>query len=742
MDLYKAVLLGVLFSAVSAGVLDEYAKTEGARIMSILKREYSVGTVLECAIKCNAETAFTCRSFIYIEKDQECLTIPANTKTEHVLRRTSTALYEKKVYLMECVNGIGMDYRGTKSKTKSGKTCQRWASKYPHNPNMTPSTHPNADLESNFCRNPDGDSKGPWCYTRDPETRWETCNVQDCSASKPPTVVELTCSTGDGVAYRGTVAVTTSGKACQAWAAQTPQKHNRTPDNYPSNGLDLNYCRNPDNERMPWCYTTDPETRWEYCKVPSCGDVPGPVSAGVLDEYAKTEGARIMSILKREYSVGTVLECAIKCNAETAFTCRSFIYIEKDQECLTIPANTKTEHVLRRTSTALYEKKVYLMECVNGIGMDYRGTKSKTKSGKTCQRWASKYPHNPNMTPSTHPNADLESNFCRNPDGDSKGPWCYTRDPETRWETCNVQDCSASKPPTVVELTCSTGDGVAYRGTVAVTTSGKACQAWAAQTPQKHNRTPDNYPSNGLDLNYCRNPDNERMPWCYTTDPETRWEYCKVPSCGDVPGPASKPPTVVEELTCSTGDGVAYRGTVAVTTSGKACQAWAAQTPQKHNRTPDNYPSNGLDLNYCRNPDNERMPWCYTTDPETRWEYCKVPSCGDVPGPASKPPTVVELTCSTGDGVAYRGTVAVTTSGKACQAWAAQTPQKHNRTPDNYPSNGLDLNYCRNPDNERMPWCYTTDPETRWEYCKVPSCGDVPGPASEPPTVVEAGAKI
>ncbi|XP_038844093.1 plasminogen-like [Salvelinus namaycush] len=694
MDLYKAVLLGVLFSAVSAGVLDEYAKTEGARIMSILKREYSVGTVLECAIKCNAETAFTCRSFIYIEKDQECLTIPANTKTEHVLRRTSTALYEKKVYLMECVNGIGMDYRGTKSKTKSGKTCQRWASKYPHNPNMTPSTHPNADLESNFCRNPDGDSKGPWCYTKDPETRWETCNVQDCSASKPPTVVEeLTCSTGDGVAYRGTVAVTTSGKACQAWAAQTPQKHNRTPDNYPSNGLTLNYCRNPDNERMPWCYTTDPETRWEYCKVPSCGDVPGPG------------------------------HFTLSCDDD-----------DDDVNALDLFCSKE----LLKPPTVVEE-----LTCSTGDGVAYRGTVAVTTSGKACQAWAAQTPQKHNRTPDNYPSNGLTLNYCRNPDNE-RMPWCYTTDPETRWEYCKVPSCGdvpgpASKPPTVVEeLTCSTGDGVAYRGTVAVTTSGKACQAWAAQTPQKHNRTPDNYPSNGLTLNYCRNPDNERMPWCYTTDPETRWEYCKVPSCGDVPGPASKPPTVVEELTCSTGDGVAYRGTVAVTTSGKACQAWAAQTPQKHNRTPDNYPSNGLDLNYCRNPDNERMPWCYTTDPETRWEYCKVPSCGDVPGPASKPPTVVEeLTCSTGDGVAYRGTVAVTTSGKACQAWAAQTPQKHNRTPDNYPSNGLDLNYCRNPDNERMPWCYTTDPETRWEYCKVPSCGDVPGPASKPPTVVE-----
>ncbi|CDQ63357.1 unnamed protein product [Oncorhynchus mykiss] len=97
MDLYKTTfLLGTLLSAVSAVVLDEYAKTEGAWILSLVKREYSVGTVLECAIKCNIEPAFTCRSFMYVEKDQECLTIPANGKIESVLRRTSTSLYEKK----------------------------------------------------------------------------------------------------------------------------------------------------------------------------------------------------------------------------------------------------------------------------------------------------------------------------------------------------------------------------------------------------------------------------------------------------------------------------------------------------------------------------------------------------------------------------------------------------------------------------------------------------------------------
>lgn len=44
---------------------------------------------------------------------------------------------------------------------------------------------------------------------------------------------------------------------------------------------------------------------------------------------------------------------------------------------------------------------------------------------------------------------------------------------------------------------------------------------------------------------------------------------------------------------------------------------------------------------------------------------------------------------------------------------------------------GLDNNYCRNPDNQRKPWCYTTDSETRWEYCQVPTCGDSAAPGSE-----------
>ena len=62
--------------------------------------------------------------------------------------------------------------------------------------------------------------------------------------------------------------MTKSGRVCQKWTAKTPHKHDRTPENYPDAGLgDHNYCRNPDGEPFAWCYTIDPERRFEKCDI-------------------------------------------------------------------------------------------------------------------------------------------------------------------------------------------------------------------------------------------------------------------------------------------------------------------------------------------------------------------------------------------------------------------------------------------------------------------------------------------
>jgi hypothetical protein len=150
------------------------------------------------------------------------------------------------------------------------------------------------------------------------------------------------------------------------------------------------------------------------------------------------------------------------------------------------------------------------------------------------------------------------------------------------------------------------------------------------------------------------------------TDPDQRWEVWAVPFCstgsGPTPTPTSAvtsaptplfvgtpsptPPTPVtpaptsaefpvaachgaDPLTCGCiSDGQAsYRGDVALTISGLTCQAWDSQAPHGHSLTPDDVPNAGLESNCCRNPDEEDAAWCYTTDPNVRWELCAAPTC-------------------------------------------------------------------------------------------------------------------
>eukprot|EP00033_Pygsuia_biforma_P001407 GCRY01001591.1.p1 GENE.GCRY01001591.1~~GCRY01001591.1.p1 ORF type:complete len:593 (+),score=125.15 GCRY01001591.1:219-1997(+) len=82
----------------------------------------------------------------------------------------------------------------------------------------------------------------------------------------------------DGRDYRGTVAVTKSGKPCQRWTQQFPQPHSRRPEDFPGAGLgDHNYCRNPDGDSFVWCMLETPQPgyvgEWDYCYLPEYSPV-------------------------------------------------------------------------------------------------------------------------------------------------------------------------------------------------------------------------------------------------------------------------------------------------------------------------------------------------------------------------------------------------------------------------------------------------------------------------------------
>uniref|UniRef100_A0A8C1TTK5 Prothrombin n=1 Tax=Cyprinus carpio TaxID=7962 RepID=A0A8C1TTK5_CYPCA len=78
----------------------------------------------------------------------------------------------------DCYINIGENYGGTSSVTKSGKSCQYWKSNFPHRIHEFNVTQ--LKLPENFCRNPDKSIEGPWCFTRDPTVRRESCSVTKC----------------------------------------------------------------------------------------------------------------------------------------------------------------------------------------------------------------------------------------------------------------------------------------------------------------------------------------------------------------------------------------------------------------------------------------------------------------------------------------------------------------------------------------------------------------------------------
>ena len=554
-----------------------------------------------------------------------------------------------------------------------------------------------------------------------------------------------------GVSYRGKQDKTVSGKICQAWTAQSPQSHTwyNVDENF--NGETVleagNYCRNPSghNEEVShdtiWCYTTDADTRWEECE-PLCDDfdpVPTPTPEPVLD--------------------ATDVDCDETLAGEN--------------------------------------------------GVEYKGCQTKTRGGHECQAWTAQAPHDHHFTTADFTGETIEAagNKCRNPDNDET-IWCYTTDPNQVWEFCdpvapavvtpaadptpqpeqNTEPTDYSEPaepePTPAPAPVVTppaaaeehgcdetleGDGAGYKGCQTMTVGGNTCQRWDSDSPHGHSRGfhgpyQSYWEGLGEDAdaagNYCRNPDGEPSIWCYTTNPDVRWELCEPVQGGEAPdptpeptpapAPAVTPPPALEEHGCDEtleGDGAGYVGCQTVTRSGKTCQRWDTLSPHSHSRGFSGYYKSywdglGEDAesagNYCRNPDGEPSIWCYTDDPNSRWEYCDpvaeeasatpepTPAADDYVEQGTPMPTPAPTPGASGcdetlvdDGYSYKGCQTKTRSGIECQAWSSQSPHEHHQSDSDFDGETMEQagNYCRNPDHDDTIWCYTTDDNTRWEFC-------------------------
>ena len=73
---------------------------------------------------------------------------------------------------------LSNSYRGSMAVTQTGLQCQEWNMQFPHAHGLTPEKEAYANKGvgyHNYCRNPDDEPNGAWCYTMDPKVRWEYC---------------------------------------------------------------------------------------------------------------------------------------------------------------------------------------------------------------------------------------------------------------------------------------------------------------------------------------------------------------------------------------------------------------------------------------------------------------------------------------------------------------------------------------------------------------------------------------
>ncbi|KAA8590191.1 hypothetical protein FQN60_014125 [Etheostoma spectabile] len=429
-----------------------------------------------------------------------------------------------------------------------------------------------------------------------------------------------------------------------------------------------------------------------------------------LQDYQKTDGIRLVAVppnsshLTKSKTL-SMAKCAKACsrNRRLPFSCRAFLYDHKNRKCqwLSFDRNSPGAQTQQDFNYQLYQKKDYVRECIVGTGQSYRGRRTVTVSGILCQAWASPIPHEHKFMSKRFGKKDLRENFCRNPDNSTVGPWCFTTDPRPhlRHQECGIPQCS--------QVECMNCNGEDYRGPMDHTESGKECQRWDLDDPHKHLYHPKRYPDKGLDDNYCRNPDGRHRPWCFTTDPNTHWEYCNIKVCETSPKS-----NVVETTECYQGRGEGYRGTVDVMPNGLICQHWDSQYPHNHTFLPQAYPCKDLKENYCRNPDGQEFPWCFTTDPRVRTMFCtNIPQCGTQNKPVSD--------CYNGFGENYQGEQSRTRSNLPCAPW-----RDHNNSGERgLLMAGLEGSYCRNPDKDKHgPWCYTNNTAIPWDYCNVKPC--------------------
>ncbi|XP_054337662.1 hepatocyte growth factor-like protein isoform X3 [Pongo pygmaeus] len=404
----------------------------------------------ECAGRCGP--LMDCRAFHYNVSSHGCQLLPWTQHSPHTrLRRSGRCdLFQKKDYIRTCIMNNGAGYRGTMATTVGGLPCQAWSHKFPNDHKYTPTLR--NGLEENFCRNPDGDPGGPWCYTTDPAVRFQSCGIKSCR--------EAACVWCNGEDYRGAVDRTESGRECQRWDLQHPHQHPFEPGSSikvwtttiagiltaPSgHGATLRIRRSSESSvTSPAAGPRHNPAKRPQLSAASAGRVratgaqPIPPPRAYLASVG-TRKSRISTDLRQKNtraktfgrtSAGTPTAQrrpgASHCGPACAwpFATRSGV--------VQTTCGPRTATTAQGSSTAARSARPARVSSASAGPLRRRTSRSE-------------------FTFTSEPHAQLEENFCRNPDGDSHGPWCYTMDPRTPFDYCALRRCADDQPPSILD---------------------------------------------------------------------------------------------------------------------------------------------------------------------------------------------------------------------------------------------------------------------------------------------------
>lgn len=85
-----------------------------------------------------------------------------------------------------CLQGTGESYTGTLSVTFGGHTCLDWNLPKVKALSVGKGFNSEVILLKNYCRNPDGDMEGPWCYVNQAENiTIDYCDLELCGEFSP-----------------------------------------------------------------------------------------------------------------------------------------------------------------------------------------------------------------------------------------------------------------------------------------------------------------------------------------------------------------------------------------------------------------------------------------------------------------------------------------------------------------------------------------------------------------------------